>query len=290
MSINIIRDFEYHVPGSVQEAAEILSRYDDVRVIAGGTDVIPKMKAGIWQPAHLMSLKGLKELKSMSYNDKEGLTFGARCTLRELEAFEPVRKHYAALWEGMHSIANTQVRNVATPVGNIVNAVPSADTAPAMLVLDARLRVVSSRGERILPVDELFVGVCRTSLKPDELVTEVMIPPLSEGTGTMYCKYSVRKALDLAMIGSAARITVRDGVCTDARIGLGAVAATPVRARNAEKILIGQKLTDELIAKAALTASEQDCMPITDIRATKEYRREMVRVITRDVIKEAVVC
>ncbi len=290
MSINIIRDFEYHVPGSVQEAAEILSRYDDVRVIAGGTDVIPKMKAGIWQPAHLMSLKGLKELKSMSYNDKEGLTFGARCTLRELEAFEPVRKHYAALWEGMHSIANTQVRNAATPVGNIVNAVPSADTAPAMLVLDARLRVVSSRGERILPVDELFVGVCRTSLKPDELVTEVMIPPLSEGTGTMYCKYSVRKALDLAMIGSAARITVRDGVCTDARIGLGAVAATPVRARNAEKILIGQKLTDELIAKAALTASEQDCMPITDIRATKEYRREMVRVITRDVIKEAVVC
>lgn len=290
MSINIIRDFEYHVPGSVQEAAEILSRYDDVRVIAGGTDVIPKMKAGIWQPVHLMSLKGLKELKSMSYNDKEGLTFGARCTLRELEAFEPVRKHYAALWEGMHSIANTQVRNAATPVGNIVNAVPSADTAPAMLVLDARLRVVSSRGERILPVDELFVGVCRTSLKPDELVTEVMIPPLSEGTGTMYCKYSVRKALDLAMIGSAARITVRDGVCTDARIGLGAVAATPVRARNAEKILIGQKLTDELIAKAALTASEQDCMPITDIRATKEYRREMVRVITRDVIKEAVVC
>lgn len=290
MSINIIRDFEYHVPGSVQEAAEILSRYDDVRVIAGGTDVIPKMKAGIWQPAHLMSLKGLKELKSMSYNDKEGLTFGARCTLRELEAFEPVRQHYAALWEGMHSIANTQVRNAATPVGNIVNAVPSADTAPAMLVLDARLRVVSSRGERILPVDELFVGVCRTSLKPDELVTEVMIPPLSEGTGTMYCKYSVRKALDLAMIGSAARITVRDGVCTDARIGLGAVAATPVRARNAEKILIGQKLTDELIAKAALTASEQDCMPITDIRATKEYRREMVRVITRDVIKEAVVC
>lgn len=290
MSINIIRDFEYHVPESVQEAAEILSRYDDVRVIAGGTDVIPKMKAGIWQPAHLMSLKGLKELKSMSYNDKKGLIFGARCTLRELEAFEPVRKHYAALWEGMHSIANTQVRNAATPVGNIVNAVPSADTAPAMLVLDARLRVVSSRGERILPVDELFVGVCRTSLEPDELVTEVMIPPLSEGTGTMYCKYSVRKALDLAMIGSAARITVRDGVCTDARIGLGAVAATPVRARNAEKILIGQKLTDELIAKAALTASEQDCMPITDIRATKEYRREMVRVITRDVIKEAVVC
>lgn len=290
MSINIIRDFEYHVPGSVQEAAEILSRYDDVRVIAGGTDVIPKMKAGIWQPAHLMSLKGLKELKSMSYNDKEGLTFGARCTLRELEAFEPVRKHYAALWEGMRSIANTQVRNAATPVGNIVNAVPSADTAPAMLVLDARLRVVSSRGERILPVDELFVGVCRTSLAPDELVTEVMIPPLTEGTGTMYCKYSVRKALDLAMIGSAARITVRGGVCTDARIGLGAVAATPVRARNAEKILIGQKLTDELIAKAALTASEQDCMPITDIRATKEYRREMVRVITRDVIKEAVVC
>lgn len=288
MAINVIRDFEYHVPKTVREAAEILSRYEDVRIIAGGTDVIPRLKAGIWQPAHLMSLKGLPELKSMRYDPEEGLVFGARCTLRELEAFAPIKENYTALWEGMHSIANTQVRNAATPVGNIVNAVPSADTAPAMLVLDAQLSVVSERGERILPVDELFVGVCQTSLERDELVTEVRIPSLAEGTGTMYYKYSVRKALDLAMIGSAARITVKDGICTDARIALGAVAATPVRARNAEEALIGGELTAERIEKAALIASEQDCAPITDMRATKEYRREMVRVITRDAIREAV--
>ena len=290
MSINVIRDFEYHVPATIQEAVEILSEYDDVRIIAGGTDVIPKMKAGILQPAHLMSLKGLKELKSMKYDEKEGLTFGARCTLRELEAFEPIKEHYTAFWEGMHSIANTQIRNAGTPVGNIINAVPSADTAPSLLVLDAKLRVVSKKGERILPVNELFAGVCKTHLQPDELVVEVMIPPLAKGTGTMYFKYAVRKALDLAMIGTAAKITVEDGICKDAKIGLGAVAATPVRAFHAEELLIGQKLTDELIAEAALVASEQDCTPITDMRATKEYRREMVRVMTRDAIKQAIVC
>ena len=289
MSINVIKDFEYHVPSTVQEAVEILAKYDDVRIIAGGTDVIPRMKAGIWKPEHLMSLKGIKELKAMKYDDENGLTFGANCTLRELEAFAPIKENYTALWEGMHSIANTQIRNAGTPVGNIVNAVPSADTAPPLLVLDAQLRVVSARGERILPVNELFAGVCKTTLEKDELVTEVIVPPLSKGTGTMYIKYSVRKALDLAMIGSAAKITVEDGICTDAKIGLGAVAVCPKRAFNAEKILIGQKLTDELIEKASLIASEEDCSPITDMRATKEYRREMVRVITRDVIKQAIV-
>lgn len=289
MSINVIQDFEYLVPDTVQEAAEMLSRYDDVRIIAGGTDVIPKMKAGILQPKYLMSLKNLPELKKMEYDEKNGLIFGARCTLRELEAFEPIKKNYKALWEGMSSIANTQIRNAGTPVGNIINAVPSADTAPAMLILDAKLRAVSVRGERILPVNELFAGVCQTNLEPDELVTEVIIPPIGEGTGTMYQKYSVRKALDLAMIGSAAKVTVKDGVCSDVRIALGAVAATPKRAFNAEKILAGQKLTDELIAKAAEIASEKDCSPITDLRATKEYRKEMVKVITRDVIKQSIV-
>lgn len=288
MSINVIHDFEYHVPTTIQEAVELLDRYDDIRIIAGGTDVIPKMKAGIWHPKHLMSLKALKELKTMSYDDKTGLRFGANCTLRELEAFAPIKEHYIALWEGMHSIANTQIRNSATPVGNIINAVPSADTAPALLVLDAKLRVVSAQGERILPVNELFVGVCKTSLKPNELVTEVMIDPLEAGSGTMYYKYSVRKALDLAIIGSAAKVTVKDGICTDIKIGLGAVAITPRRAATAESILLGQKLTDELINKAALAASEQDCAPITDMRASKEYRREMVRVMTRDAIKNSI--
>lgn len=288
--INVIRDFEYHVPETVQEAVEILNRYDDICIIAGGTDVIPKLKSGILQPAHLISLKGLKELKNVRYDEKEGLVFGAGCTLRELEAFEPVRKHYVALWEGMHSIANTQIRNAGTPVGNIVNALPSADTSAPMLVLEAKLRAVSVQGERIIPVDELFTGVSRTCLQPDELVTEVMIPPLKPGTGTMYFKYSVRKALDLAMVGTAAKITVENGVCTDAKIGLGAVAITPKRALHAEKILVGRKLTEEVIAEAALVASEQDCEPITDMRATKEYRREMVRVMTRDTIKQAIIC
>lgn len=286
MSVSVIPNFTYLVPTNVDEALEMLDQYQDrCKIIAGGTDVIPKMKGGVWAPEYLLSLKKVQELKYVTYDEETGLHIGARMILRELEANPIIQEKYPALWEGMHSIANTQIRNSGTVVGNICNAVPSADTAPSLLALDAKIKIRSRKGERIVPIAEFFTGVCRTVVAPNELVTEIQIPAPAANSSCIYYKYSIRKALDLAMVGVAASVTVQDGVCKDVKIGLGAVAATPVRAKTAEGILLGKKLTDELINEAALAACEHDCSPITDMRATKEYRKEMVRILTRDAVK-----
>lgn len=289
MSVKGMLEFEYHAPETVEEAAELLAKYgSEAKVFAGGTDLLPKMKAQVLTPAHVISLKNIQSLRYMEFDEKTGLRFGAAVPIRKVENFPPVKKYYPALYEGAHSIASTQIRNAGTLVGNICNAVPSADSAPGMLVLGAVLHVVSVRGERELPIEELFTGVCKTSLAPDELVTGVSIPAPAKNSANCYIPFTVRRALDLAMVSSAANLTVEDGVCKDVKIALGAVAITPKRASNAEAVLLGKKLTDELIQQAAEIASKQDCAPITDLRATREYRMELVRVLTRDAIRACV--
>jgi CO/xanthine dehydrogenase FAD-binding subunit len=291
MPISVIPNFEYHVPANLQEALELLDKYGaSAKVIAGGTDLIPKMKGGACAPEHVISLKKLGELKYINYCEKSGLAIGATTIIREVEINNIVREKYNALYQGIHCIASTQIRNAATITGNICNAVPSADSAPAALVLGAKLKIQSVNGERIVPIEEFFTGVCKTVLQPNELVTELQYPNPAAGSNSIYCKYSIRNALDLAMVGVAASVTMDGDVCTDAKIGLGAVAITPKRAYQAEDAIIGQVLNDELIKKAALLASQNDCCPISDIRASCEYRNEMVRLLTRDALKKASGC
>lgn len=288
---NVKTNFEYHVPSSLSETLDLMSQYkDDCKVIAGGTDLIPKLKAGIAKFSHMISLKNIDELKKITFDPKAGITIGANVDLRTTEANEYVQKYYPALYTGMHSMANTQIRNRGTIVGNICNAVPSADTAPALIVYGAEVKILSKeRGERIVPIDEFFTGVCKTVLEPDELVTEIFIPLPDENASSVYYKYAIRKALDLAMIGVASNITVdEDMVVQKAKIALGAVAVIPKRAEKTEAMILGQKLTDDLILKAAKTAGEEDCAPISDIRATAEYRRKMVTVHVRDALRKVV--
>lgn len=288
MPITTMPNFEYHVPKSIDEVLALLDTYGTAaKIIAGGTDLIPKMKGGVLAPEHIISLKDLPELRYIQYDEQSGLRFGAATTIKTLEDHPVVREKYQALFQGAHSMASTQIRNAGTVVGNICNAVPSADTAPALLILGATLKIQSAKGQRTVPIEEFFTGVCRTVLEPNELVTEVQIPALAENTGCVYYKYAIRRALDLAMVGVAAMVTVEDDVCTNARIALGAVAITPKRAMQAEAMLCGQKLTDELVDAVAVYASQNECSPITDMRATKEYRREIVRVLTRDAINQA---
>lgn len=280
-------DFVYLVPNTLEEATKALQEYGArAKIIAGGTDLIPKMKANVVQPEYLVSLKKLTELDFITYDEENGLRFGAGTTLRKLEAFPAVREKYPVLYQGMHSMASTQIRNAGTVVGNICNAVPSADTAPALLVLGACVKIVSCRGERLVPVSEFFTGVCRTVVQPEEIVTEVRIPAPGKGYQAEYYKYTIRKALDLAMVGVAVNGLVEDGICKDIRIALGAVAVTPRLAVKAQELLAGKQLTEELVEEAARVASQEDCAPITDIRATAAYRREMVRLLTRDGLKK----
>lgn len=288
MSTGVKCKFRYHVPENLSEALELLKKYEnDSKVIAGGTDLIPKIKAGVVQFGNLISLKKIEELKGCSFDEKDGLRIGSMELLRDTENSDVVKKHYPALYTGIHSMANTQVRNRGTITGNICNAVPSADTAPALIVYDAKVVIVSSEGERIVPITEFFTGVCRTVLKADEIVKEILIPVPAETSVSAYYKYTIRNALDLAMIGVAVNVEMDGKIVKDVKIALGAVAIVPKRAPKAEALLLGRELTEELIEEAARVASQEDCTPISDIRATAEYRREMVRVNLRDALKLA---
>lgn len=287
---NIKTNFEYHVPETLDEALELLDQYKETaKVIAGGTDLIPKLKAGVAKFDHMISLKKIDALKHITFNPEKGITIGANVDLRTTEHNEYVQTYYPALYQGMHSMANTQIRNRGTVVGNICNAVPSADTAPSLLVYGAQIKIQSKAGERIVPIEEFFTGVCRTVLQPEELVTEIFIPLPDKKAYSIYYKYTIRKALDLAMIGAAANVTLNDDQeVQNAKIALGAVAITPKRAHKAEELILGKKLTEELIEEAARVASQEDCSPISDIRATADYRRRMVYVHVRNALRKAV--
>ena len=290
MADNYKTNFEYHVPNDIQEALELLSKYgSSCKLIAGGTDLIPKLKAGVAKFDHMISLNNIPELQALHFDPNAGLTLGGCANLRDVENNADVQRYYPALVTGIHSMANTQVRNRGTVVGNICNAVPSADTAPALLVYGAQVKIKSVNGERVVPIEEFFTGVCRTVVAPDELVTEVFLPLPAEGAFSIYYKYAIRKALDLAMIGVAANVSVdANKVVTDVKLALGAVAPIPKRAWKAEEMLLGKELTEDLILAAAKVASQEDCSPISDIRATAQYRQEMVRVHVRDALRKAV--
>lgn len=277
-------DFVFHTPSTLQEALELAEQYGSAAcLMSGGTDFIPKMKALVMTPDHVISLKGIKKLAYIDFDCREGLRIGTAATLRRVESHPVVQSVFPALQEGIHSMANTQVRNAGTVVGNLCNAVPSADTAPPLLVLDASVHIQSLRGERVVPLRDFFTGVCRTCLAPDEIVTEVRIPVPDKRAVMKYYKNSARRALDLAIVGVATYVVPdEEGMVLDARIALGAVAVTPRRAPRAEEMLKGRRLTAELIEEAAAFAAQEECAPISDIRASKEYRRELVRLSVRD--------
>ncbi|MDR3224817.1 MAG: xanthine dehydrogenase family protein subunit M [Clostridiales Family XIII bacterium] len=279
--------FEYHTPSQMSEVSALLAEYGaDASILAGGTDLIPKMKAGVRTPGHVISLKAVEAQDYIEYGEC-GLSIGPKATLWQIEQSDAVRQSSPALYEAVRSMASTQIRNFATLVGNICNAVPSADTAPALLVYGAEVRICGSSGSRVCPIGTFFTGVCRTVCAPDEYVAEIRLPVPSGDAFGRYAKYTVRRALELAMVGVAVYAEVKNGVAEDIRIALGAVAPTPIRARYAEDLLIGNALTDEAICAAADAAAWQDASPISDIRASAGYRREIVRLLVRDLLKAA---
>lgn len=284
----ILPDFKYIAPGTVSEAIELLVRYGDkAKVMAGGTDLINFVKEKVICPEVIIDLKEIKGMDQISFDPEEGLTVGALTKLYDVENSETVRKEYPALAEAVHLIASTQIRNKGTLVGNICNASPSADSVPSLFVMNAVLDVEGPEGKRQIPVAEFYKGFKKLALKPAEIVTAVHIPPVASDTRAAYMAHTVRKAMDLAIVGVAASLTLdQDGVCRDAKIALGAVAVSCVRAPQAESVLIGRKITPE-IAELAGCEAMKDCAPISDVRASAEYRHDMVRVFTRRAILKA---
>lgn len=286
MQYNSMPSFKFESPDTLNGVLELLKEYGDkAKIIAGGTDVVPKLKARVFEPECIISLKNVNELRYVNYVEGEGLHIGSMTSIRKVENMDVVKEKYPALYEGAHAIASTQVRNLGTLVGNICNAVPSADSAPGLLVLNASVKVASPSGNREIELKDFFAGVCKTVLRPDEVVTELFVPEPEENEKSIYYPYTLRRALDLAMVGVAASGIIENNVVKKINIALGAVAVVPKHAETAEKMLEGKELTEELINEAAIAASEIDCSPISDLRASAEYRREIVRVLTRDAIQ-----
>ncbi|MFP3976204.1 MAG: FAD binding domain-containing protein [Dehalococcoidia bacterium] len=281
---------EYAAPESLDEALTMLSssQHGEIKMMAGGTDLVPKLKRReIQNPACVLDLKRIEGLNHIRHDKDSGLNLGPLATIHDVAESPVVKDKFSILSEAASSIGSVQVRNRGTVVGNICNAVPSADTAPALLTMQAELKIARTGGERTVNIDDFFAGPYETVLGDDELVQEIRIPPLPQNAKGRYLKLTPRKSMDLAIVGVAVVLVAEKGVCKDIRIALGAVAPTPMRAKRAEEALKGINLGSKAIEDAARIASEESC-PIDDHRASAEYRREMVKVLTRRAIHDII--
>lgn len=280
--------FDYVRAGSLKEASELASEKGSKAILmAGGTDVILLMKAKAVPADTVIDIKEISDLDSIVFSEGEGMRIGALAKLFDIQTSDIVRKKMPALADAAHYVASAQIRRKGTMAGNICNASPSADTASILLAMDAKVKVYNNEIERDVPIGDFFKGVKKTCLEKGDIVTEIFVPELKKGEGSAYFKHSVRKAMDLAIVGVAVWIKMDGDRVDDCRIAMGGVGTTPLRAYSAEKILKGSELTDDLLEKAAETASEE-CSPISDVRASAEYRKDMIRVYTKRAVKKAV--
>jgi aerobic carbon-monoxide dehydrogenase medium subunit len=278
--------FDYLEPDTLEEAVALLSRHGSkLNILAGGTDLLVEIKEQLRAPGYVMSLGRLPGLDQVSFDEKQGLKIGALVTTRELEIHPVLNKHYPGLVQALRELGSIQVRNRATLAGNICRASPSADTLPP-LIADGASISLSGSSKRTILLEDFFTGPGKTRLQADEIVTEIVVPPPPPHTGKHYIKHGRRKAMELATVGVAVCLTMDKDVCKDIRICLGAVAPTPIRAKQAESMLKNQVLKDPLIEKAA-DAAMAESRPISNVRGSAEYRKEMVRVLTRRALEEA---
>jgi len=275
--------FDYLRPRTTEELAAALAEHGaDAKLFAGGTDLVVLMRDKLVRPKYVIDIKGIEELRELSWDERRGLTIGAAVTLSELIASEVIRERFGALWKAAGTLADPTIRNRATLVGNICNASPAADTAPALLVLGAEVEVVSAKGKRVIPIREFFKGVKRTALEQGEFVRAVRVPNPPEGAKGDYLKWGRTRGEDLAVVGVAG-LAVNSGKKL-VRIALSSVAPTPLIVPEVEGIFEGGGSVEEQIDKAASIVVEK-ISPISDVRAGKEYRLHMAGVLTKQILK-----
>lgn len=260
----------------------------DARPLAGGTDLLVRMKRGLMAPRLLVDLAGLPELRGIEMTP-QGLRIGSMVTHAEVVSSPLVREHVPVLASACGAIGAVQTRSLGTLGGNLVSCVPSLDGGPPLLVLDAMVTVVGPQGRRQMPLPELFRGPHRSTLLPGELLQEIVIPKASLGMGACFAKFGRRKGLSLAVVNVAAAVMLAgDGRRIErAAIALGAVAPTAIRVRRAEAFLAGGPADPEALAEAARIAAEE-ISPIDDFRASADYRRRLATVLTRRVLEGAI--
>ena len=278
-----MKSFEFYEPTTLTEASRLFAEAH-AQLLAGGTDLVIGMKAYTETPESVISLQKIPGLTGITTEADNSISIGAMTKVREVELSGDIQQHHTALAEGASEIGSIQIRNLATIGGNIAHASPAADTVAGLLVADAQVDIASADGERSVPIDELFTGPGQTVLTPGEIITRFRLP--SPASGSHYIKHKIREVMDLAFIGVAAAINIDNGTITEARIGLAAVAPTPIRATEAEELLKGNAPTPELLEQAG-EAAAAGCSPISDLRCSAEHRREMVDVLTRRTLQNA---
>jgi aerobic carbon-monoxide dehydrogenase medium subunit len=283
----MIHDFIYLKPGTVEQALSLLAYHkDECKIICGGQSLLIVMRQGLVVTDYLIDIKGLKELNYIIYNEKEGLRIGATTTHRTIEKSELLKQRYPVLVAVEKRLASIQVRNWGTIAGNLAHGDSAGDLAPTLIALDAEIKLASSRGKRVMPLEEFYTGLFETAKNEDELVVEVQVPPVPARTATAYTKFNLIEN-DQGIAGVAATIEVDPGgICKDARVVLSNAGVTPIRAKNAEQVLINEKLGDALLAEAG-EAAAGDADPVSDIHATEGHRRHLINVLTKRMVKQA---
>jgi len=283
-----VRPFEYIAPSSAAEAVALLAENrDHARALAGGTDLIVDLKHDPGNIDLLVDVSALPEFRGIEETD-EGLRIGSMVTYGEIMASPVCRREVPQVVAASHTVGSVQTRSLGTIGGNLVTCVPSADSPPALMVLDAQLTVAGEDGIRRMPIEEFFVGPRKTILKPHELLVDILIPGENLGKPSSFYKFGLRKGQALALVNVAAALRLDgNGAITEPRIALGAVAPIPIRALEAEAALVGQQPTEENLCESARIAVTE-AKPIDDFRASAGYRRQLIRTLTFRVLKRSV--
>lgn len=280
--------FDYLEPRTIQAAVSLLSEYDgEAKVIAGGTDLINLIRTKTIRPRYVVDIGHIPGLDYVRYDDNGALSIGALTTIRAVEMSAEVKQHHPVISQAAGQMGSMAIRNVGTIGGNLCHASPAADTAPPLIGLGARAKIVGPAGERTVALEDFFTGPGQTVLRRGEMMAEIQVPSMPPHTQGVYLKHAIRGSADLAIVGVAVIAALDGARCGKVKIVLGAVAPTPMRARKAEEELEGKEIDEPLIDHAARAASDQS-RPITDVRASADYRREMVQVFTRAAIRGAV--
>ncbi len=278
--------FTYHRPSSLAELLELKAKLGkDAAILAGGTDLLVDMKMGVKRPPHVIDIKGIKELHVLEYRDGSGLIIGPTVTLRELETNGLLKEKYPVLWDAVRKIADVALRERATLAGNIANASPAADSAPALLVYDAKVELTSVNGSRLVPLREFFTGVKKTIMKEDEVITKIIVPEPPAGAKGEYFK-AVRSAEDLALVGIAALVANPNNPAERVvRLAYASVAPTPVYVKEVEELFKKDEPLNKLIKKAVNIVLSK-VSPISDVRSTREYRLHLVKYVTAYLLRK----